>query len=139
MDRFKWSPLFETGIADIDGDHRALIALATAIGDGLARRDERFRATLQEFIDAAEKHFTKEEDILGRAGFPDLDAHKAYHASLLTRAKELRKICDAEGDAEQAASCYSGLVDFLIDDVVRGDTQFKSFLDHRGLTDRHRA
>jgi len=134
MDKLTWSPAFETGVADIDDDHRAMFALANEIGDGVAKQDEAFRAELQRFIALAEAHFAKEEDLLVRSGYPDVEAHKAYHASLLNKAKELKAICDGKDDPQQAGACYLALVDFLVDDIVRGDTRFKSHLDHRGLT-----
>lgn len=133
MNNLRWSPTFETGVAEIDDDHRTMFALATAIGDGIAKRDEAFRAALQQFIALAERHFAKEEGILVRAGYPGVDKHKAYHAALLAKAQQLKAICDGKDDPTQAGECYIALVDFLIDDVVRGDTQFKSFLDTEGL------
>jgi hemerythrin len=134
MDKLTWSPAFETGVADIDSDHRTMFALANEIGEGIAKQDKTFRAKLQRFIALTEAHFAREEELLVRSGYPDAEAHKAYHASLMAKAQELKAICDAKGDSEQAGGCYLALVDFLIDDVVRGDTQFKSHLDDRGLT-----
>lgn len=134
MHNLRWSPTFETGVAEIDDDHRAMFALATEIGDGIAKQDAGFRTALQQFIALAELHFAKEEDILVRAGYPNVDRHKAYHTALLTKARQLKAVCDRKDDPAQAGKCYGALVEFLIDDVVRGDTQFKSFLDAEGLT-----
>ena len=69
-----------------------------------------------------------------RAGYPNADRHKVYHAALLAKARQLKAICDGKDDPSQAGECYAALADFLIDDIVRGDTQFKSFLGATGLT-----
>lgn len=131
MDGFKWLPSYETGDAEIDSDHRKLFALVETIREGLATLDARStNAAVQEFIDAAAEHFAREEEILVRVSFPGLDDHRVYHTSLLAKAKQLGKICSTESDPKKASACYDKLIAFLVDDVVRGDSQFKSYLDH---------
>lgn len=137
VDGFKWSPAFETGEPEIDKDHRALFALANSIGEDVGKRGScSCSAHVKDFIDLAERHFAKEEKILARFGFPDLEAHKVYHASLLAQANRLKQVCDAATDPEAAEACYGELVAFLVDDIVRGDSQFKSYLDHHGFIAR---
>lgn len=137
MDHLKWSPTFETGVPEIDDDHRKLFALVEAIREGIAKRDTTLtRASVKEFIVAAENHFTKEEEILVRIGFPDIDAHKVSHASLVTKATQLKQVCNGEMDPEKASACYDEIVAFLLDDIVRGDSQFKSYLNHYGFAGR---
>lgn len=135
MQRLEWLKSFETGVPEIDQDHRNLFSLATRIGEKVASQDGDFADILAEFIDQAQKHFAREEEILRVAKFPGLKAHKRYHDSLLAKALELKAVCDAEEEPKQAGICYSAMVDFLIDDIVRGDSQFKSFLDHVGVPD----
>lgn len=129
MERLKWSPTYETGVADIDQDHRRLFALADAIYEGVAQRDATLTAQqVQGFIEACKTHFAWEEDVLARAGFPGLEGHKVYHTSLLAKADELRRSCDVETDLDKAHDCYEEVVAFLIDDVLRGDIEFNSYL-----------
>jgi len=133
MDALKWSRTFETGVAEIDDDHRHLFLLAEAIRESVAKRDlGQSSTTVQRFIAAAEKHFVREESILAQTGFPDLAGHKVYHASLVAKARQLRLVCDIELDFAKADACYAELVAFLVDDDVRGDSQFKSYLQNRG-------
>ena len=135
MKPLAWSPTFETGIAEIDEDHRRLFALAESIRDSMTRQDRNHCVALvHEFIGAAENHFAKEEAILDRADYPEAGAHKSYHAKLQDKATRLKQVCDVEQDPQKAKECYDELIVFLIDDVVRGDTQFKSHLEERGYT-----
>jgi hemerythrin len=133
MDALKWSQTFETGVTEIDDDHRHLFRLADAVRESIVKEDmAQSSTTLQHFIDAAQQHFVREERILAQLGFPDLAAHKVYHSSLVAKARQLRLVCDIEVNAAKADACYTELVAFLIDDVVRGDSQFKSYLQHYG-------
>jgi hemerythrin len=134
MEQLKWSPTYETGVAEIDQDHRRLFALADAIYDGVSKRDPTVTAKqVQGFIDACKTHFAWEENVLARAGFPGLEGHKVYHTSLLAKADELRKVCDVETDFAKAHACYEEVIAFLIDDVLRGDVEFNSYLDYFGV------
>lgn len=131
MEQLKWSPNYETGVADIDQDHRRLFALADAIYEGVTTRDAAQTAhRVQSFIGACKAHFAWEEDVLARAGFPGLESHRVYHTSLLAKADELRRVCDVEIDLEKAQSCYEEVIAFLIDDVLKGDVAFNSYLDY---------
>jgi hemerythrin len=133
VDGLKWSKTFETGIAEIDSEHRNLFALADSVGDALTRQDLRLAdLKVGQFIAAAEAHFANEEAILAREAFPDLEAHKRYHVSLVDTARRLREVCSVEQSVNNADRCYHEVLAFLVDDVVRGDTQFTSFLHHRG-------
>lgn len=131
MERLKWSPTYETGVPEIDDDHLKLFVFADSIHEGLVKRDSSLtRRQIEEFIARCKRHFAVEEAVLVRAGFPGLEAHKAYHASLLARANELRQICDVEIDFDKANACYEEVVSFLIDDVLRGDVAFNSYLHY---------
>jgi len=134
VDGLKWSSAYETGHPEIDSDHRNLFALVEGIREGLAKRDPGLTSSLvQEFIDASARHYAKEEEILVGLSFPDIDAHRVYHASLLAKAKQLRQVCAGEIDPEKADACYKELVAFLIDDVIKGDSQFMSYLSQYGV------
>ena len=88
---------------------------------------------VEEFISALQAHFAKEETFLERVGYEDVEKHKQYHQSLLTKAKELKRLCDEEGEGHKIEDCYTEAVDFLIDDVVRGDSAFKSYIQFHGF------
>ena len=134
MDRFKWSPTFETGIGEIDDDHRKLFALADVIRDVLASNAATGASLVDEFIEESRAHFRREEAVLARIGFPNRDQHIGYHNSLIAKAEELKRICSAEDDPVRAQSCYEGLIGFLVDDVIRGDSRFKSYVHHHGFS-----
>ena len=127
-----WSASFELGIKSIDDEHKNLCALAKAVLSGLAARSS---TELVAFVQAAREHFESEESILLLSGFPELHEHRHYHLSLIRRAEDLTTICDAEENPINSGECYDEIISFLLDDIVRGDTAFKSFLQHQGLAE----
>lgn len=135
MIKLEWSPAFDIGVEEIDSAHRRLFAMVHEIRNALEKQDRGLcRTRVEAFIRAAEKHFTEEEELLARVGYAEAEEHKAYHAALLNKAKRLKDVCNEEMKEGEAEDCYSEVMAFLFDDVVGGDKQFKSYLDHIGLT-----
>ena len=131
MRTFEWSPSLEVGEKEIDEEHRRLLEALRDIARGIEKSDlDVCRADVQAFIEASTDHFAKEESLLQRIGFPEIDEHKAYHASLLNHAKELMRVCNEGASPPHVKACYDKVVGFLIDDVVRGDSRIKAYLSN---------
>lgn len=75
-----WSPAYETGLPDIDAQHRGLVAIlnraARCIEEGRPWEVEGLFDDLRSFAD---HHFRDEERLLAGAGYPDLEAHRREH------------------------------------------------------------
>lgn len=72
-----WSPAIETGLADIDAQHRQLFEMAAAFrGDGDQVRVSRSLVMLRDY---ANTHLRDEEAMLRRIGFTGLAEHQALH------------------------------------------------------------
>ena len=135
MIELKWSPTFEIGVEEIDSAHRKLFTMANDIRRAIGGKDpDLSRRRVEAFIAAAHQHFAEEEKFLADIGYAEARQHKAYHALLLAKAERLKEACDQKMEGGEAEGCYGEVMTFLIDDVVRGDHRFKSYLDHMGLT-----
>ena len=133
--RLDWLPTFEIGVETIDAAHRRLFDMANELRSAIAKHDrEASRVAIEAFIAAAEKHFAEEEKFLVEIDYADTEAHKGYHKLLLDKAKRLKRVCDEAMEEGKVEGCYNEVIAFLIDDIVRGDKQFKSYLDQLGLT-----
>lgn len=92
---------------------------------------------LQRLLAEAQGHFAREEAFLAEARYPGLEEHAFYHKSLLLQAEHIRAICeDTESDHDLNA-CFEEMTQFLIDDILRGDLRFKSYLEYEGYI-KHR-
>ncbi|MCB1431116.1 MAG: hemerythrin family protein [Alphaproteobacteria bacterium] len=89
-----WKSEFETGVADVDHEHRELVdlinGLHAAIGEGA--EPKRIHAFLGEVFARIAAHFALEESIMRKHSYDEYEAHKAEHEALLD---ELRDIMDA--------------------------------------------
>jgi hemerythrin-like metal-binding protein len=130
----EWRDSFSVGIPAIDDDHRRMIANLNAIGVALSQGDFGTCETLfSQFIDVAADHFNREEKYLFASGYPGAADHADHHKSLLVIAGQVRDRCRRLIELSETTECFNGLLSFLVDDILRADIVFKSYLDEKGL------
>ncbi len=115
LDIFPWNDSFNTGISDIDEQHKVLVDLLNKIAGQLGNKASvaLLDKTFDELVDYASFHL-KAEELIWEKYFPTdscLKGHKASHANFLTSVLELK--------AEEA---YKS-VEEVLEDIV-------SFLSH---------
>lgn len=92
-DYLKWSDTYRTGFRAIDNDHRQLFHLVNTLHAAVQRNDgpavigETFRA-LNDYI---KEHFSREEQFMQQADYPDITRHKGEHKLLATQVLNLEK------------------------------------------------
>lgn len=129
MREFHFIPAFVIGHEAIDHDHRQLFAIAGDIRAAIMEdRSELCSKLFASFIDLARRHFAHEESILEATGFPRLASHKVYHDELLERAEDTSRKCQDHSGRAALEECFDDLMGFFVDDVVRGDLDFKAHL-----------
>ena len=124
MKFFYWNSNFETGIAEIDRQHRRLVdlinALATAVADG--GKLPEIESLISQLIDYAVIHFADEERLLDVAPLPEDEKvlHRRAHRAFVEKAKE---ICQHPGlqRAEVSEQVLEFLTTWLISHILRSD------------------
>lgn len=117
MPLIAWRREFETGIADVDHEHRELVDLINALHERLgsdADHDEIARF-LGEVFARISAHFALEETIMRKHRYDEYEAHKADHERLLD---EIRDIMDAHeaGSYDGSRTALAGAVrDWFVD------------------------
>lgn len=85
--RANWSPAIETGLTEIDDQHRRLFELAASFrGEGDQIRVMKALATLADY---ANTHLRDEEAMLEAIGYAGLEAHKALHRQFREMLRQL--------------------------------------------------
>lgn len=124
-----------TGHDAIDADHAHIIDAINAI-----TREARTggqpsvcHALMEEFIDTCAAHFRKEEEILAQAAYPALAEHSDCHNQMLEKARAAYQLCRTADDQAAHLRHLEDVVSLLIDDIVRSDMAFVSYLQAQGL------
>jgi hemerythrin len=126
MSLITWRKEFETGIPEVDHEHRELVTLINRLSDDvIAGADkERVQAFLGEVFARIAAHFALEESVMRKHGYDEYEAHKAEHEDLLD---EIRDIMD------QAEASYAESLSAKVGDWFVGHFKTKDARLHRKL------
>jgi len=91
MAMFDWNPDWDTGNPRIDQEHKQLLnqmeRLFVAVAEGRKKGEtERALMLLGEYVDS---HFSHEEELMKRTGYPDLAEHRAIHEDLRSQVQAM--------------------------------------------------
>lgn len=136
MDHYELPPSLSIPHGDIDAEHQSLIDILNAAlkmvltaGDAPANCFYPFLENLRESL---KRHFQHEEREMAQLRYPELEQHKRSHAHCVQR---LDDICDlvAAGQKKTDKDFLDELFDIIMDDAIRADTGFKSFLEGKDM------
>jgi hemerythrin len=85
MDKYEWSPALETGVADIDSQHKSLFELANHLQAAIDRHEEDPDAVADAvygLVDYVVEHFKDEEALMAQVHYPGAGPHRSLHEQL---------------------------------------------------------
>ena len=93
MTLIEWRKEFETGVADVDHEHRELVDLINQLHEQVSAgaSPDHIQDFLGEVFAKIAAHFALEESIMRKHAYDEYEAHKAEHEKLLD---EIRDIMD---------------------------------------------
>ena len=128
MALFKWSPLLQLGIPEVDADHQRLFSLAdelhVAVSQAAAPREIQDR--LASLIDHSRAHFAREEEFMARCNYPGRATHTAEHEQLTARALHLQREFIVNGRA-LSSEILRSLHEWLVSHIDTADRSLSGF------------
>ncbi|HET9551739.1 MAG TPA: hemerythrin family protein [Anaeromyxobacteraceae bacterium] len=127
---FCWKAAYELGLPELDAQHRQFFelmnrcAMAAAEGAGPAALDE----LLSELAAYADYHFSAEEAVLDRCGYPGLEQQRAEHRRFRA---DLARLVAQETPSVLATLTFTR--DWLLGHVLGADRRYVDWVAH----DRH--
>ena len=129
MAYFEWAQDMVIDNGPIDEDHRKLIdqvnTLHTATSQG--RGQDVVAQLLGALIADTQEHLRREEQLMERAKFPDLERHKHGHQLFVEKLHDLQRRHQA-GSITVASQLSTLLRDWLSLHIRRGDKELQRFL-----------
>ena len=82
---FEWTQELQIDNGQIDADHKELIAIANRILEmnKPSQDAEELKSIVRELYDYVKHHFTQEEEIMERLGYPKLEEHHEKHEIII--------------------------------------------------------
>jgi hemerythrin-like metal-binding protein len=100
MKTFQWNPLFETGLAEIDTQHRRLVELVNDLGERIdSGQPEHIDQTLTALAEYTVYHFGSEESLMEASGVAAEHAnhHRETHRRFVAQVTEWMQTRQAQG------------------------------------------
>jgi hemerythrin-like metal-binding protein len=119
---------------DLQAEHETLVGILNQALDIIRSEQnpdiEPLLALLEKLRKAAVAHFAHEEEIMANLGYADLASHSIHHAHCIVRLSQIGDTLLA-GKIKPGRNLLDELFDMILDDVIRADSGFKSFLDNK--------
>ena len=131
----EWKDEYSVGIDSIDRQHKKLIALINSLQTAVdySAGAEYEREALDALVDYTKTHFSYEEDMMEKNGYPDVTTHRAEHELMISRVEQVLAEYQKNPDTAMQ-NAIDFLRDWLINHINGTDKQYSSFLIDRGVT-----
>ena len=140
MAYFEWAQDMVIDNGPIDEDHRLLVDQVNALHTAttLGRGQDVVAQLLGAIIAETQEHLRREEQLMERAQFPDLERHKQSHVLFVENLHDLQRRQHA-GSITVAAQLSTLLRDWLSLHIRRGDKELQRFLQKQQREQRRVA
>jgi len=129
-----WDERLATGDSHIDAQHIELHDLVIELGILAESEPDRIRLgeVLFDVLAYSATHFSDEEDLMARIGFPGLERQKLLHAEFSRRIVEMATQYSAGDETLTADLVRSRLQEWLVHHVWEEDLQFAVYIRPQG-------
>lgn len=129
MDTLEWQESWSVGNADLDNDHKRLIAIIRSMGQYRTQASDLGRLAY-ELENYTKYHFAREEAMMETAGVPGLDAHKKQHRAFVEWLSAVRKSFSGTHEARSLLidDVEAYLRTWLTDHILKTDMTYKGLL-----------
>lgn len=126
-----WSEKFETGIEEIDAQHKHLFEAINRMAEccKAGKAGDGARESLAFLNEYTKEHFYAEEEFMRVLGYPKLEAHQIEHTELLTKVQNLMLKMD-EGFLI-TADVATFVADWLAHHINEVDMGYVQFIQKR--------
>jgi hemerythrin len=135
MPLISWNEELSVGVAEIDKQHKQLIALLEELND--AMEQGRGSEVVGKVLDGVSRyttiHFGTEEWYFDRFGYPDATDHKREHIYFVGKIHELRA-ASAAGQFGVSVDVLNLLGDWFLHHIKIVDKAYEQFFRANGLT-----
>lgn len=129
-----WKDSLQLGISSIDFQHKQLIntfdLLSERMKQGLT--SDSLQATISELKMYTKSHFSKEEEYMEQAHYPNLAQHKQAHQYFIKRVEEFEKSCKS-GSMLVSIDLIAFLKDWFLNHIRHTDNEYVPYLHKSGI------
>ncbi|MBF0340187.1 MAG: bacteriohemerythrin [Magnetococcales bacterium] len=131
---FPWTSNLDTGMKDIDDDHKKLVAMVNQIHKLLKESagKDAISKIITELADYTHFHFGREEKLLEKHHYPEIVPHKEKHVKLLNEVSDLVKKFDS-GDFAAPMDLLTLAKTWLVQHILRTDMRYVQYFKEQRI------
>jgi hemerythrin-like metal-binding protein len=128
-----WKDDYSVGIESIDEDHKKLLNLINNLQTAIHyHTGEQFeRQALDELVNYTKYHFSREEELMEKFGYPELEAHRAEHARMIEKVGVFIEQYEQK-QYEALEEVAEFLKNWLVNHINGTDKRYSAFLAEKG-------
>jgi hemerythrin-like metal-binding protein len=123
-----WNESYNLGIPILDEQHRSIVSTINTLHHFIqnGKSESIISAILNNLEQYTSIHFTTEEQLMLKFGFPDLNKHISHHRHLASRTAEMLDSSEGVGNHGQATLQF--LKEWWLDHISLEDPKFVPYL-----------
>lgn len=134
MPIMSWTDTYNTGIAEIDQQHKKLVDLLNSLHDAMTKGQAKavLGKILGELVNYCAGHFATEEKLFDKHDYPDAADHKEKHKKMVSKVLALQAQFE-EGKAMMTIEVMEFLQQWLDKHILGTDKKYGPFLNSKGV------
>ncbi|HNX23379.1 MAG TPA: bacteriohemerythrin [Spirochaetota bacterium] len=134
MEYIKWTDNLSVGVNILDDEHKRLFELVNNLNQLIIVGDKSaaLEKALTGLIDYTKYHFTNEESMMKKHGYPAFEKHKTEHDKLTATVTDFHTRLK-EGKVNFSLELIKFLQDWLVNHIQGTDKAYKSFFAEKGV------
>jgi len=135
MEFMTWTSELSVGVAVLDGDHKKLIGIINQLHFGISAGHDKaiLEVVLDELVDYTRFHFTREEELLLKAGYQATSAHFTEHDKFIREILDVQARLKSTSVAMLDFELMDFLRDWLFSHILVSDKKYGPFLNASGF------
>jgi hemerythrin len=131
----EWTEEMSVKVKIFDDDHKALIEMLNELNDGIEanRTRQALEGVIEKLSTYTRMHFAREERLFAQTGYAAGAAHKAEHALLAKRVKNLQMRFESGQSRELGMETMAFLKRWLTDHIMGSDQEYGPHLNTKGI------
>ena len=129
-----WSDSLSVKVKQFDDQHKKLVDMLNQLFDAMktGKGSQVLGDILKQLIAYTQTHFAAEERLMKQYGYPDFEAHKKEHNTLVVQVLDLQKQFQ-EGKAVLTQNVMTFLRDWLSKHIQGDDKKYGIFFNGKGV------
>jgi len=135
MPLLDWSDNYSVGVTEIDAHHRKLFRMLNKLHDAMRAGNAKILigSIVEELFDYAKYHFQKEESLMEKIEYSELEEHREAHKKFIASVEEYKALADKGMEAFLSTGISSFLTEWLKSHIGVMDKKYQKDMNAAGI------